>query len=62
MKKEKKFKLEKFEVAKLKNLKRISGGYKTTIDDNTRGNDDTIYTTTGGTSQDQQHSNGICVV
>lgn len=52
MKKEKKFKLGKFEVAKLKNLKKISGGYNTT----NGGNDDTVYTTTG---HDQDRDSSI---
>ncbi len=54
MKKEKKFTLEKFQVAKLKNLKQIIGGNNTT----NGGNGDTVYTTTGGdgTSIDKQGS------
>ncbi|OGS80762.1 MAG: hypothetical protein A3G95_07500 [Flavobacteria bacterium RIFCSPLOWO2_12_FULL_31_7] len=56
MKKEKKFTLEKLQVAKLKNLKQIIGGNNTT----NGGNDDTVFTTTGGdgTINDRQGSSG----
>ncbi len=53
MKKEKKFTLEKFQVAKLKNSKKIFGGYITT----NGGNDDTVFTTTGN---DQDQGQGQC--
>lgn len=61
MKKEKKFTLEKFYVAKLKNLRKIIGGNNT--NGGNTGNDDTILTTTGGdgTSLDKQGS-ATCVV
>lgn len=58
MKKETKFRLEKFQVAKLKNLKKISGGNATTIG----GNDDTVFTTTDLTIVGKDGSNGICFV
>ena len=51
MKKEKKFKLEKFEVAKLKNLKMIIGGDAT-------GDGGTVDTTTG--NQDDRDSSIRC--
>lgn len=53
MKKETKFKLEKFHVAKLKNMKKIIGGNgtgTTDIDDNT------VIPTTGTTNQDRDSS------
>lgn len=53
MKKEKKFTLEKFEVAKLKNLKKIIGGDVT----NDGG---TVFTTTDLTTVNRDGSNGNC--
>ena len=53
MKKQTKFTLEKFQVAKLKNLKKIMGGNgtgTTDVDDNT------IIPTTGTTNQDRESS------
>lgn len=64
MKKESKFRLEKFQVAKLKNLKNISGGIVTNANNATTigGNDNTVFTTTDLTIVGKDGSNGICVV
>lgn len=57
--KRKKFALEKFYVAKLKNLKKIIGGNNT--NEGNTGNDDTILTTTDlTTSLGKDGSNGNC--
>lgn len=63
MKKETKFALVKFEVAKLKNMKKIIGGGGNNTDPTNSGVDETILTTTGGggTSLDKQGS-ATCLV
>jgi len=55
MKKVTKFRLEKFQVARLKNLKKIIGGNNPTNGGN---DDDTVYTTTGQ-DQDQDKDSSI---
>jgi hypothetical protein len=62
MKKQTKYTLEKFQVAKLKNMKKIIGGHGTLPNTTGVGDDDTIIPTTGGTSQDRQDSHGVCFV
>lgn len=60
MEKEKKFKLEKFKVAKLKNLRKIIGGGNKTTYGNGGNDDNTVLTTTDLTSFDKDNSNGNC--